>query len=124
MLMLAISEVIRQSIGIMNGPETTTGDWRHKAVCKGEDPELFFPVHVTTKLGQEQQAEAKAVCKRCSVVDICLKWAIETGQDAGVWGGMGEDERRVLKRRIAKMSMQQSTNKPTWNQMPPTSHWT
>ena len=29
----------------------------------------------------------------------CLAWAIETGQDAGVWGGMSEDERRTLKRR-------------------------
>ena len=39
---------------------------------------------------------------RCPVVDTCLKWAIETGQDAGVWGGLGEDERRALKRRTAR----------------------
>ena len=30
------------------------------------------------------------------------KWAIETGQDAGVWGGLSEDERRALKRRTAR----------------------
>jgi WhiB family redox-sensing transcriptional regulator len=29
----------------------------------------------------------------------CLKWALESGQDAGVWGGASEDERRALKRR-------------------------
>ena len=43
--------------------------------------------------------EAKAVCRRCSVTESCLQWAIESGQDAGVWGGMSEDERRALKRR-------------------------
>ena len=28
-----------------------------------------------------------------------MKWALETGQDAGVWGGLSEEERRALKRR-------------------------
>jgi WhiB family redox-sensing transcriptional regulator len=32
-------------------------------------------------------------------MDTCLRWALETGQDAGVWGGLSEDERRALKRR-------------------------
>jgi WhiB family redox-sensing transcriptional regulator len=29
----------------------------------------------------------------------CLQWALESGQDAGVWGGLSEDERRAAKRR-------------------------
>ena len=33
---------------------------------------------------------------------VCLAWALETGQDAGVWGGLSEDERRALKRRNAR----------------------
>jgi WhiB family redox-sensing transcriptional regulator len=32
----------------------------------------------------------------------CLTWALETGQDAGVWGGTSEDERRALKRQQAR----------------------
>ena len=28
--------------------------------------------------------------------------ALESGQDAGVWGGLSEDERRALKRRAAR----------------------
>ncbi|HXR68529.1 MAG TPA: WhiB family transcriptional regulator, partial [Dermatophilaceae bacterium] len=32
----------------------------------------------------------------------CLKWAIEFGQDAGVWGGLSAEERRTLKRRAAR----------------------
>jgi WhiB family redox-sensing transcriptional regulator len=33
------------------------------------------------------------------VIEPCLAWALETGQDAGVWGGLSEDERRAMKRR-------------------------
>ena len=76
-------------------------DWRHKAACLDEDPELFFPIG-NTGPALLQIEEAKAVCRRCDVVDTCLKWAIESGQDAGVWGGMSEDERRALKRRTAR----------------------
>ena len=76
-------------------------DWRHEAACRDEDPELFFPIG-NTGPALVQIEEAKAVCRRCSVVDECLRWALETGQDAGVWGGLSEDERRALKRRNAR----------------------
>lgn len=77
-------------------------DWRHRAVCRDEpDPDLFFPIG---KNGPAllQITEAKAVCRRCPVVADCLAWALETGQDHGVWGAMSEDERRALKRRNAR----------------------
>ena len=48
-----------------------------------------------------QIEEAKAVCRRCEVREQCLQWALEAGQDHGVWGGLSEDERRALKRRNA-----------------------
>jgi len=73
-------------------------DWRHEAACRDEDPELFFPIG-TTGPAVVQIDEAKAVCRSCDVVSDCLDWAIESGQDAGVWGGLSEDERRALKRR-------------------------
>ena len=76
-------------------------DWRHEAACLTEDPELFFPIG-NTGPALAQIDEAKAVCQRCDVVDSCLKWALETGQDSGVWGGLSEDERRALKRRAAR----------------------
>lgn len=76
-------------------------DWRSRAACLEKDPELFFPVG-NTGPALLQIEEAKAVCRSCSVMDTCLQWAIESGQDAGVWGGMSEDERRALKRRAAR----------------------
>ncbi|MFW6203793.1 MAG: WhiB family transcriptional regulator [Actinomycetota bacterium] len=76
-------------------------DWRHRAACRDEDPELFFPIG-TTGPALLQIEEAKTVCRRCDVREQCLQFALETGQDAGVWGGLSEDERRALKRRRAR----------------------
>jgi WhiB family transcriptional regulator, redox-sensing transcriptional regulator len=77
-------------------------DWRQSALCREQDPELFFPIG-TTGPAAVQVDEAKAVCMRCRVVEPCLTWALETGQDSGVWGGTSEDERRALKRRGARL---------------------
>ena len=76
-------------------------DWRHDAACRDEDPELFFPVG-NTGPAIMQIAEAKLVCDRCEVRSECLSWALEAGQDHGVWGGLSEDERRAMKRRNAR----------------------
>ena len=79
-------------------------DWRHKAVCRDEDPELFFPIG-TTGPALLQVEEAKAVCRGCAVIDDCLSWALESGQETGVWGGTSEDERRVLARRGVRATL-------------------
>lgn len=76
-------------------------DWRARAACRDEDPELFFP------LGDSGPAllqieDAKAVCRSCNVVSDCLTWALESSQDSGIWGGMSETERRSLRRRSAR----------------------
>ena len=76
-------------------------DWRDRAACKDEDPELFFPIG-TTGPAIAQTAEAKAVCARCPVTEPCLEWALGSGQEAGVWGGLSEDERRALRRRVRR----------------------
>lgn len=76
-------------------------DWRDDAACRHEDPELFFPVG-TTGPAITQVKAAKTVCNRCPVQEVCLAWALGSGQQAGVWGGLGEDERRSLKRRTAR----------------------
>ena len=73
-------------------------DWRDRAACRAEDPELFFPIG-NGPAAQDQIAEAKAVCRGCPVVTECLSWALEAGQDSGIWGGMTDDERRALARR-------------------------
>lgn len=72
-------------------------EWVHHARCKDEDPELFFPIG-TTGPAAIQTERAKLVCTQCDVRSECLEWAMATGQDAGVWGGLSEEERRSLRR--------------------------
>jgi WhiB family redox-sensing transcriptional regulator len=72
-------------------------EWVHRARCKDEDPELFFPIG-TTGPAATQIELAKAICFGCDVRLECLEWSLMTGQDSGVWGGMSEEERRALRR--------------------------
>ncbi len=75
---------------------TTPTDWLATAPCK-DDPDAMFPGTLDTDIEQ-----AKAVCRRCSAVDRCLAWALDTGEEHGVWGGLSEGERRQLKQRAAR----------------------
>jgi WhiB family redox-sensing transcriptional regulator len=72
--------------------------WAAKGACRHSDPELFFPVAASgPALGE--LARARQVCAGCPVRGQCLDYALETGQDFGVWGGLTEDERRAIRRR-------------------------
>ena len=71
--------------------------WLPEAQCIGEDPELFFPVG-TSEPALAQVETAKRICAGCDVRVDCLEWSLATFQDAGVWGGLDEEERRVIRR--------------------------
>ncbi len=75
-------------------------EWRDDAICRDTDPELFFPVG-TTGHALVQIDRAKEVCDECTVSKQCLDFALETNQDSGIWGGLTEEERRVIRRRVA-----------------------
>ncbi|MER5570511.1 WhiB family transcriptional regulator [Streptomyces goshikiensis] len=81
--------------------QPVNANWRARSVCKDEDPDLFFPIG-NTGSALLQVEEAKAVCRRCPVMETCLQWALEGGEESGVWGGLSEDERRAMKRRAAR----------------------
>jgi WhiB family redox-sensing transcriptional regulator len=74
--------------------------WRERAACLDENPELFFPIG-NADPAFHQIEQARVVCRRCEVVQTCLSWA-NSRQDAGVWGGLSEDERHALKRQNAR----------------------
>jgi WhiB family redox-sensing transcriptional regulator len=75
--------------------------WHDRAACLSVDPELFFAVG-TTGPALLQIEEAKVVCRRCEVIETCLSWAMESGKDDGVWGGLSDNERRAIRRRNAR----------------------
>lgn len=74
-----------------------TSDWRARAACRDVDPELFFPAANTGPAWAAQVAAAKAVCRRCPVVEQCRSFAFD-GLRYGVAGGMTEQERSADRR--------------------------
>lgn len=75
--------------------------WSKDALCVGEDPELFFsPDGFNESAKRNFEAEAKAICRGCPVTNECLQFALDKGRVHGVWGGLGEDERMPLHRRV------------------------
>jgi len=85
--------------------------WRNQATCLGEDPELFFPIGSTGPALLQMEA-ARVVCRRCEVTEICLRWAIQSGQDAGVWGAQSDRERRAIKRLTDRTRLAERTAHP------------
>jgi WhiB family redox-sensing transcriptional regulator len=73
--------------------------WRESAACRRADPELFFPIGSGGAAAAAEIQQAKAVCARCLVRRPCLAYALVTGQQYGIWGGLDENERRPLHRR-------------------------
>lgn len=72
--------------------------WRELAACRPHDPELFFPLGPAGQ-SLEDAERAKAICASCPVRRDCLDFALDTSQEYGIWGGLTEDERRVLRHR-------------------------
>ena len=72
--------------------------WRDDAACRDADPDVFFP-DGDVRAAREQVKTAKLICRACPVKIICLSWALDSGQEHGIWGGLTEDERRTRYRR-------------------------
>ena len=71
--------------------------WREQASCRLIDQDLFFPVGSSGDAIEQIEA-AKKVCESCPVRSPCLQFALETNQEAGIWGATSEEERRRLRR--------------------------
>ncbi|MFI6536720.1 WhiB family transcriptional regulator [Nonomuraea sp. NPDC050547] len=69
--------------------------WMDRAACRDVDPEIFFPLSAPdTEAGQAAEVKAKGVCGGCRVREECLGRAFRLSAVHGVWGGLGERERR------------------------------
>ena len=73
--------------------------WRDQAACRDLPTEFFFPVGHGAR-AQAQAELAKAVCQGCAVQADCLLFSLAANTDYGVFGGLAEDERRALRRRL------------------------
>jgi len=67
--------------------------------CRTADPDLWFgPDAEFVTARRQREAQAKEICAGCPVRDACLAYALDTREAYGIWGGLNEDERRVLLR--------------------------
>ena len=69
--------------------------WQERAACFGIDPDVFFPI------SEEEAGPALTYCGSCRIREECLAWALKNGERYGVWGGMTEQQRRRIARRVA-----------------------
>ncbi|POM25877.1 Transcriptional regulator WhiB1 [Actinomadura rubteroloni] len=77
---------------------STEEHWSDHAICRGADPDLFFPIGYSASILKEQERAAKRVCGNCPVTSECLTWALRVGEPDGIWGGTTPEERRRLRR--------------------------
>jgi WhiB family transcriptional regulator, redox-sensing transcriptional regulator len=86
------------------GPEPPPSSriaWRHRAACRGFDPNLFVP----RVENHEQVTDAVAICAGCDVSAECLVEALADPRLVGVWGGLTTQERRELRRERRQASV-------------------
>jgi WhiB family transcriptional regulator, redox-sensing transcriptional regulator len=72
--------------------------WELDARCREEDAALFFgPNRFEPKRERvRREAAAKAICAACPALAACREHALVHEEPYGVWGGLGEADRRAL----------------------------
>jgi WhiB family transcriptional regulator, redox-sensing transcriptional regulator len=72
--------------------------WELDALCREEDAALFFgPNRFEPKRERvRREAAAKAICAVCPALAACREHALAHEEPYGVWGGLGEADRRAL----------------------------
>jgi WhiB family redox-sensing transcriptional regulator len=65
--------------------------WMIDAACRESSVDRFYPE-------QPHFEEARAICRRCRVIDECLEHALAVPERYGVWGGRSPLERVELRR--------------------------
>ena len=66
-----------------------------------DKPDLFFPEdYYSLALRARAESEAKEICARCSIRDLCAAYALAAKEPAGVWGGYSAADRLSLRTRL------------------------
>ncbi len=88
-------------------------EWWNAAACQNAEPDLFFPISATPASRAVVQ-RAKQVCASCPVAAQCLSYALHHRQEQGIWGGLTDEERRLLRRRQAALERRTRSTVGYW----------
>jgi WhiB family transcriptional regulator, redox-sensing transcriptional regulator len=72
--------------------------WVSEAACRGVNPDLFFADNGNFN-GKKTKA-ALEICEGCPAVTSCLEWALESGDQYAILGGMTPTQRQRHRRRV------------------------
>lgn len=95
-LMLGSAADTREWFTLMEAMEDIAGD---DVPCKNF-PDAFFPD--SGAQGYQDSVSAKGLCSGCPIIEQCLRFALNTDEPNGIWGGKTPAERRALKGLRAK----------------------
>lgn len=70
--------------------------WMENAHCTGSDADLWFSSN------PYEIEQAKKVCRHCPVRAQCLKFALDSDERNGVWGGESSYQRAVRRNRAKR----------------------
>ncbi|WP_055591202.1 WhiB family transcriptional regulator [Peterkaempfera griseoplana] len=77
-------------------PLLTDWQWQARAACRGMDSSVFFsPPNERGTTRRRRERNARRICQSCAVRTPCARFALETAQPYGVWGGLTETEREA-----------------------------
>ena len=76
-------------------------DWQFEGACNGVDTDEFFlDPNLRGKNKRTKEQNAIAICNTCPVKQACLDHALKVPEVYGVWGGMTEERRHELAKRM------------------------
>ncbi len=72
--------------------------WQVRAACRGPQAAVFFPPASFERKDEklEREGRAKEICRTCAVKTPCLEYAVRIREPHGIWGGLNENERKLL----------------------------
>ncbi len=82
-------------------PQDAVWHWQEHGSCRDADPLLFF--HPQNERGSsriKRDRAAKRVCAVCPVRLECADYAVRAREPYGVWGGLSEEDRENIYRRL------------------------
>jgi WhiB family redox-sensing transcriptional regulator len=90
---------VAEGVNYVKAPSADQVIWQMKGLCSSGDydPELWAAQvegeRVTAK--HQRHKQAQQICTECPVRRTCAEWALQSGEQYGVWGGLTESDRRA-----------------------------
>ncbi|MDI6630176.1 MAG: WhiB family transcriptional regulator [Rhodococcus sp. (in: high G+C Gram-positive bacteria)] len=107
---------MRNDFGAIALPRPTADvwDWQLQASCRDHSTRTFFPPRDLRERSRTRAEEAaKQICRPCPVRGECLRYALDSGEPYGVWGGLTPIERFRLRSPVQPASPVERAEQPT-----------